>query len=150
MQIAFDEFVQALAACLGLDPVQLAQCQELVVDDLEVGFLHEEGEGDDPGDFVFFSRLGAPQPVHEAAVHKILLQANSLWLGTAGFTLGLHAGSGDILLCGRWPLVPEATPEAFMQVLDPFVATALLWRSYIDGSLELNNQPPETELFELA
>ncbi len=150
MQVAFDEFVQALAQYLGLDPVQLAQSQELMVDDLAIGFLHEEGQAEDPGDFVFFSRLGAPQPVDAPAVHKILLQANSLWLGTAGFTLGLHAGSGDILLCGRWPLLPEATPEAFMPLLDPFVATALLWRGYIDGSLDMNSELPQSELADMA
>ncbi len=150
MQVAFDEFVQALAQHLGLDPVQLAQSQELVVDDLAVGFLHEAGEGDDPGDFVFFSRLGSPQPVDAPAVHKVLLQANSLWLGTAGFTLGLHGGSGDILLCGRWPLLAPASPEAFMALLDPFVATALLWRGYIDGSLEMNGELPSSELADLA
>lgn len=150
MQVVFNEFVQGLAEYLGLAPVELAQSQELMVDDLAIGFLHEDGEGDDPGDFVFFCRLGAPQPVHAPAVHKVLLQANSLWLGTAGFTLGLHEGSGDILLCGRWPLLPEATPEAFVRLLDSFVATALIWRGYIDGSLDMDGELPEPEIAGLA
>lgn len=150
MQFAFDEFIQALADYLGLDARQLALSQELVVDGLEVGFMQEGADDEDPGDFVFFSRLGTPLPVHAAAVYKVLLEANSLWLGTAGFTLGLHAGSGDVLLCGRVPLDPAPEPQAFMPLLTQFVATAQMWRGYIDGSLEMNGELPDDQVAYLA
>lgn len=120
-----------LAAYLGLPPDDVRRTEELVIDGLAVGLSFSGDE--DVGDIVFFSDLGVPAADQIAGMYRTLLEANSLWIGTGGATLGIHSGSGHVLLCGRLPL--EGLKGAGMaMVLDAFMDTAQFWKLYVGGT----------------
>ncbi len=82
---------------------------------------------------VFFTRLGQPAPAAGVeAVYRLMLQANALWSGTGGNTLGLHEPSGEVLLCGRIPLA-LCSAGGLSGLLEAFSETARVWREIVQG-----------------
>ncbi len=127
----YTDLLERYAQFVGLSPVEeLLAAEELVVGDVTVGLMNEGG---DAGEIVFFARLGRPSD-HAGleAVYRLLLQANALWSGTGGNTLGLHEPSGEVLLCGRVPLA-LCSAQALAGLLDAFSGTALVWREIVQG-----------------
>ena len=69
-----------------MDADALAATQEIVIEGLSVGLLYDGDES--IGDIVYFTQLGTPAPHRIASVYKTMLEANNLWIGTGGSTLG--------------------------------------------------------------
>lgn len=108
--------------------------QEVEVRGVKIG-LNLEGDMR-TGDIVFFTDLGLPAPaVRRDKLMLLMLQANAMWAGTGGGTLGIQAGSSTILLCGRAPL-QLCDAQALAAGLDAFSQISLLWAEIIKG-----NQP---------
>lgn len=136
MRDTYFSFLQELAEYLDLAPDELLATEELVCDGLSVAMTYA---GDDEvGDLVFFADLGSAPPDRQASVYRVLLEANSLWVGTGGATVGVHPGSGNVLLCARLPL-EATTAQGFALALDAFVDTAQFWQGYLCG-----NSPAQT------
>ncbi|CAB3662194.1 MAG: type III secretion system chaperone [Achromobacter pulmonis] len=120
------------ARLAGLAPAEdFLASQELVIADLVIG-LTVEGDAD-RGDIAFFTSLGRPAPqVAREPLLQLMLEANALWVGTGGCTLGLQAGTGAVLLCARAPLALCDAP-ALAAALDAFADVGLLWREVVQG-----------------
>jgi Tir chaperone protein (CesT) family len=132
MSLAYRHLLAALAHEVGLDAEAFVQAEEIVIDDITVS-LYFEGD-EDLGEVVFFSLLGQPAPERAAEAAQVLLQANYLWLGTGGATLGLHPDSGQVLIAGRTPL-EGLDGAALASLLDSFTDTASFWRRYLRGEI---------------
>lgn len=128
----YQTLLEDYARLAGLAPVEdFLASQELVIADLVVG-LALEGDAD-RGDIAFFASLGRPAPqVAREQLLQLMLEANALWVGTGGCTLGLQAGSGAVLLCARAPLALCDAP-ALAAALDAFADVGLLWREVVQG-----------------
>lgn len=110
---------------------ELIATQELRIASLDVGLTAEGGE--DSGSIVFFTSLGLPAPqLPREQLMQLMLEANALWVGTGGCTLGLQADTGAVLLCARAPLALCDAP-ALAAAIDAFVDVGLLWREIVQG-----------------
>lgn len=128
----YQQLLENYARLAGLEPsAELLSTQELRVADLTVGFNVEGGE--DSGSIVFFTSLGLPAAqMPREQLLRLMLEANALWVGTGGCTLGLQADTGAVLLCARAPLALCDAP-ALVGAIDAFVDVALLWREIVQG-----------------
>jgi len=128
----YQTLLEDYARLAGLSPVEdLVAHQELVIADIVVG-LSAEGDAD-AGDIAFFATLGRPAPqVARDQLLQLMLEANALWVGTGGCTLGLQPGTGAVLLCARAPLA-LCDARALAAALDAFADVALLWRDVVQG-----------------
>lgn len=127
---AYRELLDGLAQALGVTPEDLLHTQELVIDGHAVGLMYD---GDETvGDLVLFCGLGVPPAARKAQIYEALLQANCLWVGTSGGTLGVHPESGAVMLSLRYP-VDGTTPDTLVQVLRIYVDAADYWRAVVDG-----------------
>lgn len=105
--------------------------QELVIADIAIG-LASEGDPDS-GNLIVFSTLGRPaEDVEREKLLQLMLEANALWVGTGGCTLGLQSGTGAVLLCARLSL-PTTTPSSLSSALQAFVDVALVWKEVVQG-----------------
>lgn len=130
---AYEKLLRGLADHLGLDGDLLARTQELVIDDLSVGLAYEGLEGF--GDVLYFVNLGATQPGCSPEVYRTLLQANNMWAGTGGATLGLQSDTGNVILAGRVDL-STITPEGLAAMLDGFSDTGQFWKLFVAGTVD--------------
>jgi len=127
----YTDLLERYAQFVGLTPVEaLLSAEEVVVGDVTIGLMNEGG---DAGEVVFFARLGQPTAAAGLeAVYRLMLQANALWSGTGGNTIGLHEPSGEALLCGRVPLA-LCTAQTLSGLLEAFSDTARVWREIVQG-----------------
>ncbi|MES2634748.1 MAG: CesT family type III secretion system chaperone [Pseudomonadota bacterium] len=135
---SYDELIRAFAAHIGLDGELLAKTQEVMIDGLSVGLACEGMEG--AFDLLYFVDLGAPPAERAPAVYRTLLQANNLWAGTGGATLGLQADTGAVILAGRIDLA-SVTPEGLAAMLDGFTDTGQFWKNVVAGQTEPDVEP---------
>lgn len=138
MNPTYEELLRQFAAHVGLDAQELLSTEEVLIDGLAVG-LQLEGDTAD-GDLVFFALLGAPSPEHLGRIARTLLEANNLWVGTGGCTLGLQQATGAVTLCGRMPL-GALTGESLAMLLDGFVDTASFWKGFVEGTPQDGGAP---------
>jgi hypothetical protein len=128
----YQQLLENYARGVGLEPIDaFLTSQEIVIGGVTVG-LTLEGDPN-RGDVVFFSNLGQPAAKTDRnKLNILMLQANALWAGTGGCTLGLQADTGAVLLSGRAPLaLCDAT--ALASALDAFADVAALWRNVVSG-----------------
>ncbi len=127
----YADLLERYAQYVGLASAEaLLETEEVVVGDVTIGLMNEGG---DAGEVVFFARLGRPTAAAGLeAVYRLMLQANALWSGTGGNTIGLHEPSGEALLCGRIPLV-SCSAVTLAGLLDAFSETARVWREIVQG-----------------
>lgn len=128
----YQSLLENYAHLAGLEPAaELLATQELQVAGLSIGLTAEGGE--DSGSIVFFTSLGVPAPqMSRENLMQLMLEANALWVGTGGCTLGLQADTGAVLLCARAPLALCDAP-ALVAAVDAFVDVGLLWREIVVG-----------------
>lgn len=139
---AYQALLGQLARVLALDPADLLQGQELVIDGHSVGLMYD---GDDlVGDLVLFCELGVPDASRKAEIHEALLHANCLWVGTSGGTLGVHPESGAVLLGLRYP-VDGSTADDLVQVLRIYMDVADHWRAFVGGLVPADVAQPMTD-----
>lgn len=136
---AYEDLLSAFAARVGLDPRAFLKTQELVIEGLHIGLTYA-GQGG-AGDLLYFANLGAPAAGREAVVYKALLQANHMWAGTGGATLGVQMDTGNVVLAGQLDF-RELGPEGLAGLLDAFAETAIFWRRFVAGEAELDPPPP--------
>jgi hypothetical protein len=129
----YNELLRAFAAQVGIDPDVFVETQEIVIEGFAIG-LDFEG-ADDFGDVVYFCTLGAPAPARKAEIYKTVLEANCLWVGTAGATIGLQQETGRLLIAGRIDL-QGLDALGFGHLLDAFVDTAAFWKKHIAGEAQ--------------
>lgn len=128
----YQQLLEGYARLMGIEPAaDLLANQEVQVADLAVGFT-VEGE-EDSGNIVIVTSLGMPEPgVPREQLMQLMLEANALWLGTGGCTLGLQSSTGAVLLCARTPLA-LCDPLALAAVIEAFAEVAVLWREIVQG-----------------
>ena len=136
----YEHLLRNYAAILGLEPVQLLlAAQEIVVNGITVSLMLEGDE--DIGDIVFCTNLGLP--ARSESLHVLMLQANALWAGTGGCTLGLQHPTGSVILAGRTPL-PLCHAKGFADMIGAFVDIALRWKSLIEGTTAVELAAPSS------
>ena len=101
--------------------------------------IHCEGIGDD-ANVLIYTTCPPPLPWQKAAVHQWLLEANCLWVGTAGATFGISPNSGQILLSARLPLA-LFTAEGARAVMHNIARLADFW---MDACARLT-EPDDTD-----
>ena len=128
MSLAYTQLLTELAQRIGLDAPSLLVQQEVCIDGLGI-FIQQSGEEDAP-DVLLCSVLGRPSAQRFAEVLRTLMQANHLWVGTGGGTLGLSPAGGAITWCLRLPLrdLDGATLAALMA---GFAELGQAWAQYI-------------------
>lgn len=78
---------------------------------------------------VFVAALGSVQPGNEALLRH-LLEANFLFQGTRGESVGLEASTGRAMLCRQFD--PATTsPAAAVELFRRFADTASRWREHL-------------------
>lgn len=138
MNPTYEELLRQFAAHVGLDAQELLSTEEVLIDGLAVG-LQLDGDRAD-GDLVFFALLGTPSAEHLGRIASTLLEANNLWVGTGGCTLGLQQATGAVTLCGRMP-ISALTGESLAMLLDGFVDTASFWKGFVEGTPQEGDGP---------
>lgn len=134
MSQAFTNLLTSFAQEVGLSAVDhFLQTKEIVIDGITVS-LYFEGD-DDLGEVVFFSLLGTPSDERMAGVVRVLLEANYLWVGTGGATLGISPENNKVIISARMPL-DTLNGLALASLLDSFVDSASFWRRYVNGELK--------------
>lgn len=85
-------------------------------------------------DAVFLTSLvGVLKPQESKLLYSELLEANVLWGGTGGATIGVDPVSLTVFLCYQEPF-KEMSLEEFQQLVKRFSDTALFWNQRIaDG-----------------
>ena len=128
----YTQLLEDYAQLVGLEPAaDLLLNQELRVAGLWIGLNAELDE--DTGNVVLFTSLGqAASHVQPDRLMRLMLEANALWAGTGGCTLGVQSGTGAVLLCIRAPLA-LCTAGSLARMIDAFADVALLWREIVQG-----------------
>lgn len=132
MTDTYNDLLRDFANHVGVDPEVFGKTQEIVVDGIAVG-LDFEGT-DDFADVLYFCNVGAPSDARQAEVYKVLLQANNLWAGTGGATIGVQQDTGNVVIAGRMDL-EGLSPEGLAALVDAFVDTASFWKKFIADEL---------------
>lgn len=78
-----------------------------------------------------FCELGTIERQHGEVVLLELLNANVLWSGTGGATLGVHQQTGQVTLGYRVP-VKALDTERFLQTIEEFLNGIDHWRQRLD------------------
>src|SRR4030095_13187377 len=99
MSANYIALLESFARHVGLLPEEFVKTGEVVVDSTTITLLHEANN--DGGDVVYFRLLNAPLRGKECAGYRAALEANMLWNGTGGCTLGVLPQTGALALCGR-------------------------------------------------
>ena len=81
---------------------------------------------------VFYTDLGKYPRTCEQAVFFDILQANCLWAGTGGTTLGINAENNSVLMCYRLQTL-NLEPETFERTIESFTNTAEYWTGRIEA-----------------
>lgn len=129
---AFDALLADFAEHVGLSAQELAYSSEIVIDTTTVTLFHEAADGrpDDGGDVVMFCTLNMPPVADRSELYKSALEANMLWVGTGGATLGLQPGTGAFTLCAKSP-VAMLDADELARALDHFVDAAECWSDFV-------------------
>lgn len=130
MSISYQALLIQLAKQAGVDAEALASTEEIVIDGISIGLQLDGTEQE--GDVLFFTTLGAPAVGHFESIARTLLEANSLWVGTGGCTLGIQPETGEVTLCGRAPLA-ALDGSSMAEVLAGFTDLADFWKKYVAG-----------------
>lgn len=139
MSHPYRQLLTQLAQHIGLDAPSLVTGQELRIDGLSI-FLQQSGEEEAP-DVLLCTVLGAlPQP-RFAQVARTLLQANHLWVGTGGGTLGLSPEGDTVTWCLRLPL-QDLEADMLAVLLADFARLGLAWRQYLEAQEEAAPEVP--------
>jgi len=137
---AYEELLTAFASHIGIHAETFVEMQEIVIDDLAIGLAYEQA--DDRACMTYFANLGRPAAKRAETVHQTLLEANHMWVGTGGATLGLQQATGNIIMAGQTSM-EDLSPESLARLLNTFADIASRWKGFIDGHYEISETPPE-------
>lgn len=120
---AYRALLQAFAEQEGLDPAQLLDSEEIVIDGLVIA-LSQAGAA------LQCMCEVAPLPLQPTEdLLQLLLQANTLGAPTQGATLGLLGGRDVLVLAKRIPL--ESSAELVARTCLDLAAMAVLWAAML-------------------
>ncbi len=124
----YQHLLTTLAQEIGLDTASLLATEEIVIDDLAIG-LQLQGEGERE-EVVLCSLLAAPEAHRWDEVARALMQANHLWTGIPGATLGMLPDDDTVSLNVRRPL-RELDAEKLAVLLAKTADLGLSWQDFI-------------------
>ena len=147
MSSSYQQLLTELAQHIGLDGPSLLAQQEIDIDGLSI-FLQPSGE-EEAQELRLCSVL-APLPQQRIAqVACTLLQANHLWVGTGGGTLGLSPAGDMVTWCVCLPL-QDLDAATLAVLLADFARLGLAWVQYLEadaGAAQELQIPQSTMLF---
>ncbi|HLO75809.1 MAG TPA: CesT family type III secretion system chaperone [Magnetospirillum sp.] len=113
----------------------------LVVDELSICI-----EGRDEiysEDVLVYTDLGEVAGGNAAEIIRNLLEANLIWAGTGGATIGLHPDTSHAILAYRTPM-EGLNGEMLAAAISQFATVAAYWRNFIaeEGRVEGAEVPP--------
>lgn len=123
----YQALLSALAEEVGLEASSLIASQEIVIDDLPISLLLE-GEGEQ-AELRLSCQLGVPGKSRWTMDMRTMLQANHLWTGTGGATLGMLE-SGMVSLSVR-RLLSELNADRLAVLLAKIADIGLAWQDFI-------------------
>jgi hypothetical protein len=124
----YQDLLTAFAEEIGLEPEALLVTEEVVIDGLPVG-LQLEGQDDD-AEVLLCSLLAVPHPERWTETARLLLQANHLWSGTCGATLGMLPDDDMISLSMRRPL-RDLTADSLAVLVAKAADIGIAWQELI-------------------
>lgn len=128
MSLSYPELLTDLARCIGLDAPSLLVQQEVCINELSI-FLQQSGEPE-ATDVLLCAVLGRPSAQQFAEVVRTLMQANHLWGGTAGGTLGLSPAGDAVTWCLRLAL-RDLEGATLATLMAGFAELGQAWAQYI-------------------
>jgi hypothetical protein len=128
MPESYQHLLTTLAQEIGLDTVSLLATEEIVIDELAIG-LQLQGVGERE-EVVLCSLLAAPKMDRWDEVARALMQANHLWTGIPGATLGMLPDDDTVSLNVRRPL-RELDAEKLAVLLAKTADLGLAWQDFI-------------------
>lgn len=128
MSFTYPQLLTELAEHIGLDSQSLLAQQEIRMGELSI-FMQQSGAQEAP-DVVLCSVLGTPPAQRFEEVLRMLMQANHLWAGTGGGTLGLSPAGDAITWCMRRPLW-ELDGATLAAVIAGFAELGQAWMQYL-------------------
>ncbi|MBS7780631.1 CesT family type III secretion system chaperone [Acidovorax sp. CCYZU-2555] len=123
----YQDLLSALAEEVGLEASSLISSQEIVIDDLPIS-LKLEGEGEQ-AQLCLCCLLGIPSEGRWALAIRTMLQANHLWTGTSGATLGMLENHTVSLSVRR--LLSELDADRLAVLLAKTADIGLAWQDFI-------------------
>lgn len=145
------QLLSGLANYLGLpSPEDFLASEELVINGQNIGFVFEPLDPNEPeaGDVLLFAVLGAPPAHRQSDIYRLLLEANNLWSGTSGATLGLQQDTGNVVMATRLP-VEGLLAEQLAGILETFLDTALFWKATVAGEPTTTTSAASHQHFDL-
>lgn len=128
MSLSYAELLTELAQHSGLDAPSLLAQQVVCINALSI-FMQQSGEPDAPA-VVLCAVLGKPSPQRFAQVLGTLMQANHLWGGTGGGTLGLSPAGDEVTWCLRLAL-RDLDGAMLAALIAGFAELGQAWVQYI-------------------
>jgi len=126
---SYTALLEDVCRVLGIEPADpVIQSGTLTVDDVDV-YLDYRDEAFETS-VVIYTDLGAVPPEAPATLLRNLLEANLLWAGTGGATIGLHPETGQAVLSYAMPF-DGLTGEGLGAALAQFAKVAKFWREFI-------------------
>jgi hypothetical protein len=98
----FIELLGSLADNVGLPAQRLTESRAIVVGGIVFRLMAVDDGAE--GELFHYAVLEAPSAGAKFGLYEAALRANNLWSGTGGGTLGLLEETGELVLCGRWPI----------------------------------------------
>jgi len=126
----YEELVHNFCQTTGFDtPESLLEAGEILVDDIAVSLFFESEIAHD--DLVLYSDIALRPHESDLYILQRLLEANMLWSGTDGGTIGMHPETGRIGLATR---LSVAAPDGtwLVQALYRFSIIAKFWREFFE------------------
>lgn len=126
----YQQLLTELAQHLGLDAPGLLAQQEIGIEGLQI-CLQPEG-GEEMQDLLLCTFLGELPQQRFEEVTRMLLQANNLWAGTCGATLGLSPAGDMVSWCTRLSL-RNLDAITLASLLADFAALGRAWGQYLQA-----------------
>lgn len=125
----YEELVNNFCQATGFDtPQSLLASGEVLVDDVAISLFYEDTNG---GELVLYSDIALRPHEPDPLLLQRLLEANMLWVGTGGATIGMHPETGRIGLATRLA-VYKPDGNWLAQVLYRFSVTTQFWREFFE------------------
>ena len=123
----YEDLLSALAEEVGLEASSLISSQEIVIDELPIS-LKLEGEGEQ-AELRLCCQLGIPSKARWALAIRTMLQANHLWTGTGGATLGML--ENDMVSLSVRRLLSRLNADRLAVLLAKTADIGLAWQDFI-------------------
>ena len=139
----FNELLKDLGKSVGLPdlkPSNEGLCSLRFDDRVTIDLEANE----ETGALIFSSIVGTLLPYQTEKFYPELLEANLLWAGTGGATLGVDPATLSVFMCYQEKMEGMEFLR-FQELLKGFSDTALFWNQRLAGSEAAGSKPPGSE-----